>query len=403
MKRHTITKAIFFILLIVCTVLWLINLEFAIKLFHPNFSLFLQYIPANLYPHLEVLSADFSTVTTLVPLLICLFPLISLQKLQKNYKTEITETFPYPENFPFFLVMMGLAGTLYGLLIGLDSSGLTSLDSNTSGASEIGETIDRLLDGTATALLSSLVGIIGAFIVVKPVPMIFQTFLHITDNEENDIEQVIQNLTSQFGNLNNIVEKFSETIGKYNDTDIPQNIQNIEKAFFKLLEQQSINTEFLQHIHKQQELTNTLLVPLANLEKLSLLSQISEKMSKLDKLENINDKMDRLAILEKIESTQNKQHELSKINNELVKEGAESTQALKLSVEKIPAVITQILKQDKEFHENTGTANNQILQNLVENKNKNNEIIAVLKDTKNDKEKQRSKILKNIKTYIDSF
>jgi len=436
MKKHIITKTIFLILLIISTALWLVNIEFAVRLYHPDFSLILKYIPANIFNILELLSSDFSTVSTLIPVLICLFPIVSLNKLQRNYNTEITETFPYPENFPFFLVMLGLAGTLYGLLIGLDSSGLSALDSKTSGAPEIRETIDRLLDGTATALLSSLVGIIGAFIVVKPVPMIFQTFLHITDDDDNDIEQVIENLTTQFTNLNKVVENFSETIEKYNDTNIPQNIQNIEKAFFKLLEQQSINTEFLQHIHKQQELTNNLLEPLANLEKLSLLSKISEQMNKMDRLENINNKMDRLAILE---TNQNEQIQLSKSNNELVQQQNESNQALKVSVEKIPAVITQmlkqdkefhdktsvanneilkqdkefhdktsvanneILKQDKEFHDKTSAANNEILNNLVENKNKNDEIIAVLKDTKDDKDKQRNRILKNIKTYIDSF
>ena len=402
MKKHIITKTIFLLLLIISTALWLINIEFAIRLFHPEFSMILRYIPTSIFHILELLSSDFSTVSTLIPVLICLFPIVSLNKLEKN-NTEITETFPYPENFPFFLVMLGLAGTLYGLLIGLDSSGLSALDSETSGAPEIRETIDRLLDGTATALLSSLVGIIGAFIVVKPVPMIFQTFLHIKDDEENDIEQVIENLTTQFANLNKVVENFSETIERYNDTNIPQNIQNIEKAFFKLLEQQSINTEFLQHIHKQQELTNTLLEPLANLEKLSLLSKISEQMSKMDKLENINDKMDRLTTLETIETNQNEQIQLSKSNNELVQQHSESTHNLKISVEKIPAVITQILKQDKEFHDKTSASNNEILNNLLDNRNKNAEIITVLKDTKDDKEKQRNKILKNIKTYIDSF
>ncbi len=403
MKKHIITKTIFLILLIISTALWLVNIEFAVRLFLPEFSIILKYIPANIFNILETLSSDFSTVTTLIPVLICLFPIVSLSRIEKNYNAEITETFPYPENFPFFLVMLGLAGTLYGLLIGLDSSGLSALDSATSGAPEIRDTIDRLLDGTATALLSSLVGIIGAFIVVKPVPMIFQAFLHIKDDEENDIEKVIENLTTQFVNLNKVVENFSETIEKYNDTDIPQNVQNIEKAFFKLLEQQSINTEFLQHIHKQQELTNTLLEPLGNLEKLSLLSKISEQMNKMDRLENINDKMDRLSILESVETNQNEQIQLSKTNNELVQQQNESNQALKISVEKIPAVITQILKQDKEFHEKTSFANSEILKNLSENKDKNDEIIAVLKDTKDDKEKQRNKILKNIKTYIDSF
>ncbi|MDA3798270.1 MAG: hypothetical protein PF692_04220 [Kiritimatiellae bacterium] len=403
MKKHILTKTIFFILLVIFTLLWLVNLEFAIKLFIPDLAILLKYIPANIHKLLETLSSDLSTVTTLIPALICLFPIISLNKLQKSRDTEISETFPYPENFPFFLVMLGLAGTLYGLLIGLDSSGLTTLGTDATGAPEIRETIDRLLDGTATALLSSLVGIIGAFIVVKPIPMIFHGLLGIKENDEDDIEQVIHNLTIQFNNLNKVVEDFSTTIEKYNDTNIPQSVQNIEKAFFKLLEQQSINTEFLQHIHKQQELTNKLLEPLANLEKLAILSQIYDKIGKLDKLDNINDKLDRLVTLEKIDTNQTEQLELSKLNNTLVTEQTESAQALKASVEKIPAVITQILKQDKEFHDKTETTNSEILNNIIDNGNKNKAIIDVLKDSNTDKEKQRNKILKNIKTYIDSF
>ena len=403
MKKHLLTKTIFYILLVIFTLLWLVNIEFAIKLFAPDLTIILKYIPANIQKQLEVLSADFSTVTTLIPVLICLFPIVSLNKLQKSRNTEISETFPYPENFPFFLVMLGLAGTLYGLLIGLDSSGLTTLGADATGAPEIRETIDRLLDGTATALLSSLMGIIGAFIVVKPIPMIFHGLLGIKETEENDIEQVIQNLTIQFNNLNSVVENFSTTIEKYNDTNIPQSVQNIEKAFFKLLEQQSINTEFLQHIHKQQELTNKLLEPLANLEKLNVLSQIYDKMLKLDKLDNINDKLDRLVTLENIAKSQTEQLELSKLNNTLVTEQAESSKALKASVEKIPAVITQSLKQDKEFYVQTVATNSEMLNNIIENGNKNKRIIDVLKDSNTDKEKQRNKILKNIKTYIDSF
>lgn len=159
--------------------LWLINLEVAIRVFVPEWRLLEHLLPAAWFGFGLALAADLSTISTLVPVLLLGFPLVQAWRVRRSqpHNPEFAmhlEADPYPPHFAFFLVMLGLVGTLYGLMIGLDLSGVSDLAGEPLSQDAIRRSLDRLLGGTATALLSSLVGILGAFVAARPMAWLFR-------------------------------------------------------------------------------------------------------------------------------------------------------------------------------------------------------------------------------------
>ena len=176
------------VLLIPAAAFFLVNLELAARVFHPGFQFFERLLPAAVFRAGIPLSADLSTISTLVPVLILLFPLVqALRILRAGARAPAVlrelKADPYPPHFAFFLVMLGLVGTLYGMLIGLQTSGVTEIGGAGINRESVQVTLDRLIGGTATAILSSLVGIVGAFIVARPVPWLFRQLTGVEQEE----------------------------------------------------------------------------------------------------------------------------------------------------------------------------------------------------------------------------
>jgi len=194
---------------------WLVNLEVAARTLLPDWPGLLGDSPGALLQILVFLSGDLSTVSTLVPLLLFAFPLVqSLRILRRPYDDTASihamEALPYPAHFPFFLVMLGLTGTLYGLWIGLSVSGVTSMTDGMPNPEELPVVLDRLLDGTATALLSSLVGLIGAFLSAKPFPYLFERAACLEPvEEERSLADTIDHLTRDLKALSAASREFS--------------------------------------------------------------------------------------------------------------------------------------------------------------------------------------------------
>ena len=127
------TQLLFFVSLVLfagALIAWLVNVEIALQAFLPGLILLSDLLPAAIHERLVWLSADLSTISTLVPVLLFLFPSMQswrvLQAGNNVLERRGIPSDPYPVNFSYFLVMLGLAGTLYGLLIGLDVSGVKS-------------------------------------------------------------------------------------------------------------------------------------------------------------------------------------------------------------------------------------------------------------------------------------
>ena len=176
------------LLLLPALALFLVNLELAIRVLYPAFMLFERILPGWIYRAGVPFAADLSTISTLVPVMMLAFPLVQGWRVLRagdraGAVVREMQADPYPPHFAFFLVMLGLVGTLYGMLIGLQSSGVGSFGSGGPTPESVQVTLDRLIGGTATAILSSLVGIVGAFVVARPVPWLFRRLTGVEQEE----------------------------------------------------------------------------------------------------------------------------------------------------------------------------------------------------------------------------
>lgn len=195
-------------LLVPALLAFLVNLELAIRVLAPGWRFFEAFFPAFLFETFTALSADLSTISTLVPVLLLIFPLIQGWRILKNQDRDPgfsgrLSCDPYPPFFSFFLAMLGLEGTLYGLFIGLGVSQVADLSASALTTDAIHGTLKRLLEGTATAILSSLVGLIGAFVAARPL----NWFRHLAllDQtevvEDGSLIETARRLTGELGTL----------------------------------------------------------------------------------------------------------------------------------------------------------------------------------------------------------
>lgn len=193
MNENSVNRGRLSIVILFCTLVlipsilaWIVNIDVAIveitKAAGPIF------VPAFLYNALEPLCGDLSTVTTFVAVLVFFYPIIHALKFMgadstNSSRLRALDPDPYPPQFVMFLVLLGLAGTLFGMWIGLRVSGIEGLGAGAQ-ASNVTESIGQLLQGISTAILSSLAGLVGAFIAASPITRIFHWAVGISDDEE---------------------------------------------------------------------------------------------------------------------------------------------------------------------------------------------------------------------------
>lgn len=196
--------------------LWLVNLELALVQGNVELLRVAAGLPEGLRAFCLSCAQDLSTVSTLVPLLICLFPAWQAFRVSRALNRGEDPPLisrPYPPHFPFFLIMLGLAGTLYGLLIGLQNSGVETAADEMS-ADAVRTAVDRLLSGTATAVLSSLVGMIGAFVAARPVTWLFCSLLppQAADEVSDSLEDTVLRLTEGLGRMDRTVRTITQSL-----------------------------------------------------------------------------------------------------------------------------------------------------------------------------------------------
>ncbi len=189
------------LLLPACLAAFAVNLERALGVFVPGALWLETYLPAPLFGWLAAVSLDLSTISTAVPVLMLAFPLVQGLRVlgrpagDRAFLRNLAAV-PYPAHFAFFLVMLGLVGTLYGLWIGLRVSGVAALAGAAPSAEPIQTALDRLMGGTATAILSSLVGIIAAFFAARPIPWLFRRLIGLEEEESRrTLSETIEQLT----------------------------------------------------------------------------------------------------------------------------------------------------------------------------------------------------------------
>lgn len=213
-----------------------VNIELGLRVFFPGAVWLEHTLPAAWFARLAFFSVDLSTVSTLVPVLLLLYPLV--QGLRVLRRPAHDHAFlrnlasdPYPPHFAFFLVMLGLVGTLHGMWIGLRNSGVSGLGEGKATAETIQSTLDLLIGGTATAVLSSLVGIIAAFFAAKPIPWLFRRLIGLQEEEQrHTLSETMAHLTRDLQGLSTASRDFAALLGPAGAQELARRAASIEEA-----------------------------------------------------------------------------------------------------------------------------------------------------------------------------
>ncbi|GEM_PF-7034972 len=195
---------------------------------------------------------DLSTVSTFV--FVLLFWCLTRQCGRNVRETKI---FPeevqkkglpdsaFPAGFTFFLVMLGLAGTLWGLYIGLFSNDIkATADSGETQA--VSQMIEQLLNGAATALLSSLWALVAAFLAANPLKACYEWACFFEGTDESDtLDSTVRKLADDLKSLS-----AASRIAKDNLESTAENRANGAESFFSAglpnaLHEQSLRTNEL--------------------------------------------------------------------------------------------------------------------------------------------------------------
>ncbi len=257
-------------LLVPALLAWLVNIETAIQAFRPDWTPLGALFP-RMAGAFAITALDLSTVTTFVPLLMLLFPIVQSIRIVRRVDADPAfahqlDADPYPPHFGFFLVMLGLAGTLYGLLICLNISGVSSLAESAPSANSIRTSLDRLLAGTATALLSSLVGLIGAFLSAKPIPWFFRKLAGIeADESRRTLSETVERLTEDLRGLSQASRVFASRLRPEALDGLFSRFDRQEAAVESLQEDVKKTVAVLERIETEQKQTNQALQKLDSL------------------------------------------------------------------------------------------------------------------------------------------
>ena len=271
------------ILLVPAFFAWLVNVETGMRTLFPEWKLFESILPGFIYDSFLIFADDLSTISTLIPLLLLIYPLWmgwKILKLKAEEEAELSklEHDPYPDNFPFFLVMLGLAGTLYGLLIGLDVSGVKSIGDGADSPDRIKNALDQLLGGTSTALLSSLVGLLGAFLAAKPMTAFFHWAACLPKVESAGLGETLEGLIEDMKSLSDSSREFSERLNSTNVQEVSTTLSEIRTEMAGLRQELSYTNQIIQGLGEAQKAGQNMLGYLGQLGRLENLESLLERM-----------------------------------------------------------------------------------------------------------------------------
>jgi len=135
---------------------WLVNVDVALQYFRGS-GILPSFSPLRMpYKLLASCSKDYTTASPLLILLTFAFPLLVWNSVRRKKPPPKWLADGYPRHWTVFVIYVGLAATLFGMILALSAVGVDSAENQR-------EQLMRLIAGTATALVSSFVAIIAAF------------------------------------------------------------------------------------------------------------------------------------------------------------------------------------------------------------------------------------------------
>ena len=282
-SRLTILLILGGVLMIPAFFAWVVNVEIGMRTIFPGWKLLESILPSFIYDSFLIFSDDLSTISTFIPLLLILYPFVmgwKILKLKAEHEGALSklEHDPYPDNFPFFLVMLGLAGTLYGLLIGLDVSGVKSIGDDADSPDRIKNALDQLLGGTSTALLSSLVGLLGAFLAAKPMTAVFQWAACLPKVESVGLGETLEGLISDMKSLSDSSREFSERLKSTHVQEVSTTLSEIRTEMTGLRQELAHTNQIIEGLGEAQKAGQNMLGYLGQLGRLENLETLLERM-----------------------------------------------------------------------------------------------------------------------------
>jgi hypothetical protein len=282
-SRLTILLILGGVLMIPAFFAWVVNVEIGMRTIFPGWKLLESVLPSFIYDSFLIFSDDLSTISTFIPLLLILYPLVmswKVWKLKAEQEGALSklEHDPYPDNFPFFLVMLGLVGTLYGLLIGLDVSGVKSIGEDADSPDRIKNALDQLLGGTSTALLSSLIGLLGAFLAAKPLTAFFHWAACLPKVESVGLGETIEGLVEDMKTLSNSSREFSERLNSTHVQEVSTTLSEIRTEMTGLRQELSHTNQIIEGLGEAQKAGQSMLGYLGQLGRLENLETLLERM-----------------------------------------------------------------------------------------------------------------------------
>ncbi len=202
-------------------IIWLVNLDVAFgQLFAVHLGL-RRVLPRALFDPLALLAVDLSTVSTGVFVLLAYFPSRGAYRVLRARAgrpgastTDLAQV--YPARFPFFATMTGLGGTLIGMWFALEPAGLNVAQIGTgAGSDQSQHVMDRLLSGTATALLSSLWAMVVAYLAAHPIPIIFRYICGAVPRTE--LRESAQKLTETLSAMGAVAARQITTLAAFGE------------------------------------------------------------------------------------------------------------------------------------------------------------------------------------------
>ncbi len=190
------------ICLIITAYWWLWNVRYAV---HQLFKYDL-FGSVAIPPYL--VGVDFSTVTTLVPLMTSYLTLVGAVRCVKAGSAKAglwRPHFPYSRPFKTLLVQLGLIGTIVGFIVAFRDLGQVS--------GPAGYDPKLLVSPLSTALWSTLAGVGFAFLVL---PLIEGFFRWAMGSRKTEAQGDVQRLTDAFDGLEQRLSIACDAIGRVN-------------------------------------------------------------------------------------------------------------------------------------------------------------------------------------------